>query len=213
MFKNIVFGLVAVVLLVVVVLAIVIAMQPSEFHVERSLTMKAPPEAAFAQVNDFQKWEKWSPWLKIDPNVKKTYEGPSSGEGAIFRWAGNAEVGEGSMTILESKPNEHVRIKLDFLKPLEGTATTDLTLNPTDGGTTVNWSMDGTNNFLAKAMCLFVFDMDKMIGDKYEEGLAKMKQIVESAPTESVPVEAAPSEASPAEPAAESAPAGAPSET
>ena len=199
MVKKILLGLVAVIVLVFGILAIVIAMQPSEFHVERSLAMKAPPEAVFAQVNDFHKWEGWSAWLKVDPNAKGTYEGPTSGEGAIFRWAGNGEVGEGSMTILESQPHEQIKIKLDFLKPMEGTATTDFTFQPAGDETNVTWSMDGTNNFIAKAMCLLLFDMDEMIGSKYEEGLASMKKIVEAAAPDSATPEPAPVEAPPAE--------------
>jgi hypothetical protein len=180
MVKKIVLAVSAVVLVLAIGLVTVIAMQPSEFHIERSATMSAPPEKVFAQVNDFHHWENWSPWLKVDPNAKGTYEGPSSGEGAIFRWTGNAEVGEGSMTITESRPHELIRIKLHFLKPMEDTATTDFTFQPSGDETKVTWSMDGRNNFIAKAMCLFVFDMEEMIGGKYEEGLASMKAIVEA---------------------------------
>lgn len=208
MVKKALLGLVAAIVLVVAVLAVIIAMQPSEFHIERSLAMSAAPDIAFAQVNDFHKWEAWSPWLKVDPNAKATYEGPASGEGAIFRWAGNDEVGEGSMTILESQPHEHIKIKLDFLKPMAGTATSDFTFQPAGDKTTVTWSMDGTNNFIAKAMCLLLFDMDDMIGSKYEEGLASMKQIVEA-----VPHESAPPEASPVDPTGEPSSSETPSET
>ena len=184
MLKKIILSVLAVAALMVIGLAIAIAMQPDTFHVERSATMAAPPDAVFAQVNDFHKWEAWSPWLKVDPNAKTTYEGPAEGEGAIFRWAGNAEVGEGSMTIVESRPPEYVRISLEFKKPFEDTAVTELTLKPEGDKTTVTWSMDGHNNFMSKAFGLLVMDMEAMIGGKYEEGLASMKQIVEAAPAE-----------------------------
>lgn len=184
MLKKIILSVLAVAALLVIGLAIAIAMQPDTFHIERSATMAAPPDAVFAQVNDFHKWEAWSPWLKVDPNAKTTYEGPSQGEGAIYRWAGNAEVGEGSMTIVESRPPEYVRIRLEFKKPFEDTAVTKLTLKPDGDKTTVTWSMDGQNNFMSKAFGLLVMDMEAMIGGKYEEGLASMKQIVEAAPAE-----------------------------
>lgn len=208
MVKKALLGLVAVIVVVTGMLAIVIAMQPSEFHIKRSLAMKAPPEAVFAQVNDFHKWDAWSPWLKVDPNAKGTYEGPESGDGAIFRWAGNDEVGEGSMTILESKPNDLIRIELHFIKPFEDTAATDFLFEPAGDETKVTWTMDGKHNFISKAMCLFVMDMDQMIGSKYEEGLASMKKIVEAAPPESPSLETAP-----AEPTGEPSPAEVPSET
>src|SRR5215210_9240224 len=99
---------------------VVVAMQPSEFRVTRSAKMNAPPEKVFAEVNDFHKWDDWSPWAKLDPNAKNSLEGPSSGAGAVFRWAGNADVVEGSMTITESKPAERIRLKLEFIKPMAG---------------------------------------------------------------------------------------------
>jgi hypothetical protein len=184
MLRKIILSVLAVAALLIIGLAIAIAMQPNTFHIERSATMAAPPETVFAQVNDFHKWEAWSPWLKADPNAKTTYEGPAQGEGAIYRWAGNAEVGEGSVTIAESRPPEYVRIRLHFLKPFEDTAVTEFSLKPDGDKTTVTWSMDGQNNFMSKAFGLLVMDMEAMIGGKYEEGLASMKQIVEAAPVE-----------------------------
>ena len=165
------------------VFAGVVAMQPSEFLISRSATMNAAPAAVFAQVNDFHNWEAWSPWAKLDPNAKDTFEGPASGEGAIFRWAGNDEVGEGSMTILESKPNERIRIKLAFIKPMEDSCDTEFTFQPEGQGTKVTWTMSGTHNFLGKAVCL-VMNMDKMVGDKFEEGLASLRAVAERAPAD-----------------------------
>jgi hypothetical protein len=165
--------------LLIVGFVVLVAMQPSTFRIERSATMAAAPEEVFAQVNDFHKWDHWSPWLAEDPNAKGTFEGPSSGQGAIFRWAGNENVGEGNMKIVESKPYERVCIDLNFVKPMEGTAKTEFNLTPAGEQTKVTWSMDGTNNFIGKVLCLFM-DMDEMIGSKYEEGLANMKKIVEA---------------------------------
>ena len=174
MFKKILIGLI----LIVAILAGVIAMQPGEFNISRSAKMAAPPAAPFEQVNDFHKWQAWSPWDKIDPAMKRTYEGPESGVGAIYRWAGNSEVGEGNMTITESKPNDLIKIKLVFIKPMEGVSDTEFTFKPEGNDTVVTWNMAGKNNFVGKAFCLFM-GMDKMIGEKFEEGLAEMKKIVE----------------------------------
>jgi hypothetical protein len=168
---------------IIAMLCIVIAMQPSDFRVSRSMTMAAPPPAVFEQVNDFHHWEAWSPWIKIDPNAKGTYEGPTAGPGSKFHWDGNSDVGAGSMTILDSKPNEHVHIKLDFIRPMEGTNDVYFTLKPEGENTNVTWSMEGKNNFIAKAISL-VIDCEKMVGGYYEQGLANMKAIVEKPPKE-----------------------------
>jgi uncharacterized protein YndB with AHSA1/START domain len=156
-------------------------MQPSDFRVTRTTTISAPPPAVFAQVNDFHKWEAWNPWGKIDPDMKVTYEGAPSGVGAIYTWVGNKEVGEGRMTIVDSNPSDLIQIKMDFLKPFAGTSTAEFTFMPEENQTAVTWSMHGKNNFMAKAIHLFI-NMDKMIGGQFEKGLADMKAVVEAEP-------------------------------
>lgn len=166
---------------IVVVLVIVIAVQPSEFRITRSATIAGPAAVVFAQVNDFQKWQAWSPWAKLDPAAKNTFEGPAAGTGAIFRWAGNNDVGEGKMTIIESRPHELVRFRLEFYKPMAGVCDAEFTFKPVGDQTTVAWTMTGRNNFVAKAICL-VMDMDQMVGGQFEKGLASIKSIVETTP-------------------------------
>ena len=166
---------------VIVVFLIVVAMQPSEFKVERSATLRAPAPAAYAQVNDFQNWQAWSPWEKVDPALKRSYEGPKAGTGAIYAWQGNKDVGEGRMTITESRLGELVRIKLEFFKPFAAVNDTVFRFQPSGDETTVTWTMSGQNNFVSKAMCLFV-NMDRMVGGMFEQGLAQMKTVVERRP-------------------------------
>ncbi|GMV91074.1 MAG: hypothetical protein AMXMBFR82_08520 [Candidatus Hydrogenedentota bacterium] len=169
----------AVLVVAVVVLAIVISTRPSEFRVSRSATIAAPPSIVFAQVNDFHKWEAWNPWGKLDPHMTSTYEGPDQGPGAKYAWVGDKNVGEGRMTIEESQPNERIQIRLEFLKPMKATNTAEFTFQPEGDRTNVTWTMHGENNFMGKAVGLFM-DMDKMIGDNFEKGLADMKAIAES---------------------------------
>jgi carbon monoxide dehydrogenase subunit G len=176
MLKKILIALVA----IIAVFLIVVALQPSEFKVERSAAISAPPAAVFDQVNDFHKWEAWSPWAKLDPNAKMTFEGPPSGTGTIMTWAGNSEVGEGKMTLTESRPNEAVKINVDIVKPMQGSSTTEFTFKPEGDQTAVTWSMAGHHNFLAKAMCL-VFNGRKMMAGMMDKGLAQMKTVVEGA--------------------------------
>lgn len=166
---------------IIVVLVIVVALQPSEFRVARSTAISAPAPAVFAQVNNFHKWEAWNPWGKIDAAMKQNYEGAPSGTGAIYSWAGNNEVGEGRMAIIESHPSDLIRIKLEFMKPFAATHTAEFTFKPEGDQTGVTWSMTGKNNFMAKAIQLFM-NMDKMIGGQFEQGLAQMKSVVEAAP-------------------------------
>jgi uncharacterized protein YndB with AHSA1/START domain len=170
-----------VLVLIVVGLSVVIARRPSDFRIERTAVIAAPPSAVFAQVNDFHQWAAWNPWGKMDPTMKQTYEGAPAGVGAVYTWAGNREVGEGRMTITESRPNDLIRVRLEFLKPFANTSTAEFTFRPQGDQTAVTWRMTGTNNFMAKAFHL-VMNMDKMIGGQFDKGLADMKATVEAAP-------------------------------
>jgi uncharacterized protein YndB with AHSA1/START domain len=167
---------VAVLLAVLVAIA---AMQPKTFRIVRKATLQAPAAKVFAQVNDFHKWRAWSPWEQLDPALERKYEGPPAGAGAVYSWAGNKNVGEGRMTILESVPDERVRIKLEFFKPFAATNEADFTFQPDGDATTVTWSMTGDRNFMLKCMGL-VMSMDKMVGGQFEEGLANLRSVVES---------------------------------
>jgi carbon monoxide dehydrogenase subunit G len=174
MLKKILIALAALILLFVVI----VALQPSEFNVERTATIAAPPAAVFSQVNDLRKWDAWSPWAKLDPNAKIAFEGPESGQGAAMSWAGNDKVGEGKMTIVESKPDEAVKLKVDFVKPFEGTSNSDFAVKPDGAGTAVTWAMSAHHNFMEKAFCL-IMNGKKMIGDDMDKGLAQLKAAAE----------------------------------
>lgn len=162
----------------VILFVIFVSLRPADFRYTRKGTISATPAEVFAHVNDFHNWEAWSPWAKLDPNATATFEGPSSGEGAKFHWAGNKEVGEGNMTIIESRPNDVIRIRLEFLKPFRATNMSEFTFEPRGSQTEVTWSMYGKNNFMAKLVGLFM-DCEKMVGPQFEQGLANMKRVAE----------------------------------
>ena len=163
----------------VLVFVVIVASQPSHFRVARSTTILAPSEAAYEQVIDFQKWAAWSPWDKVDPSMKRTYGGAATGVGATYAWVGNSDIGEGKMTIVEARPGQLVRIKLEFYKPMEGVSEATFAFKPDGDRTAVTWSMEGENNFIAKAFCLFM-NMDRMIGGEFEKGLKDLKALAES---------------------------------
>lgn len=107
---------------VIALFFVIVASRPADFRVERSATLAAPPAALFEQVNNHRKFTVWNPFMKLDPNVKTTYSGPDAGVGAVCSWDGNNDIGAGSCTIIESKPNERVRSRMDWKRPMEGTA-------------------------------------------------------------------------------------------
>ena len=178
MIKKILLGLVA----VVIIFFIVVVTRPADFRVERSATIAAPASALFEQVNNHHNFSKWNPFLALDPNVKNTFSGPDSGVGAVCAWDGNSDIGAGSSTITESTPGELVRMRMDWIRPMAGVAMVDFTFKPDGDKTVVTWSMAGKNGFMGKLVSCFM-DCDKMVGPKFEEGLAALGKVVTAAPT------------------------------
>ena len=154
------------------------ATRPDTFRVERTATIKAPPERIFPLINDFQRWGAWSPFEKKDPAMKRTLSGAPSGSGAVYEWDGNKEIGQGRMEIVESLPPSRVTLKLDFTRPFKAHNIVDFTLEPRGDSTQVTWAIHGPSPFISKVMGI-VFNMDKMIGKDFEAGLAALKTVSE----------------------------------
>ena len=171
-------ALIGIVVLLLGFLAFV-ASRPADFRIERQGTIAAPPATVFPLVADFHRWAGWSPWEKLDLQMKKTHSGAGSGVGAVYQWAGNDQVGEGRMTITEATPPSRIVIKLEFLKPFAATNTTTFTFEPAGQGTRVVWAMTGRNDLMGKAFSLFM-DMDAMVGGDFEKGLAALKVLAEA---------------------------------
>jgi Polyketide cyclase / dehydrase and lipid transport. len=172
MIINILLGFVA----LIAILLIVVALRPAEFRVERSATIAAPAIELFEQVNDHRKFAVWNPFMKFDPNVKNTYSGPDSGVGAACSWEGNNKIGAGSATIIESKPGELVRQRMDWLRPMKGTSTVEFTFKPAGEKTVVTWAMYGKNGFMGNLFGLFI-NCEKMVGPQFEQGLAELGKV------------------------------------
>jgi uncharacterized protein YndB with AHSA1/START domain len=154
------------------------ATKPDSFRIERTTTIKAPPERIFTLINDFRQWEAWSPWERIDPSIKRTYSGAASGKGAVYAWEGDRNIGKGRMEIIESSPPSRVVLRLDFSEPFEAHNEVLFKLEPRGDAIAVTQAMYGPSPYMSKVMGIF-FDMDKMVGEKYEEGLASIKAIAE----------------------------------
>jgi hypothetical protein len=167
-------------LVIVAVLAALLlfaATRPDSFSVERRITIQAPPDRIQPLIVDFHRWSDWSPWEKLDPAMKRSFDGPAAGVGAIYGWLGNSDVGSGRMEV-KAASMDKVSIQLDFIEPFEGHNTAEFMLTPRDGGTEVRWVMFGPAPFVTKLMGVFV-SMDSMIGKDFEKGLAQLKVAAE----------------------------------
>ena len=153
------------------------ATKPDTFRVQRSASIKAPPEKIAAVLSDFHAWQGWSPWEKMDPAMKRSYSGAEKGKGAAYAWEGNGKVGQGRMEITDAAPSR-VALNLDFIKPFEAHNKVVFTLTPKGDATEVNWAMQGPVPYMAKIVHVFM-DMDSMVGKDFEAGLANLKTITE----------------------------------
>ena len=170
-------------ILVIVAIAVIAllayaATRADTFRIERSTSINAVPDAIFSLLTDFRRWAEWSPWEKLDPDLKRTHSGATDGKGAVYAWEGNKKVGAGRMEITQVVPPSRVVIKLDFLRPFEAHNVTEFTLAAGGTATRVIWAMTGVNNFMGKLMSVFM-NMDKMVGKDFETGLANLKAVAE----------------------------------
>jgi uncharacterized protein YndB with AHSA1/START domain len=152
--------------------------RPDSFRVQRSASIKAPPDRIFALISDLRGWNAWSPYERKDPAMRRTFSGAASGTGAIYEWDGDRNVGKGRMEVIEATPPGRILIKLDFIKPFEGHNTAEFTLEPKGDNTLVTWAMYGPATFMMKVMGIFM-NMDNMIGNDFAVGLANLKGVTE----------------------------------
>ncbi len=168
------------IIVVVIIAAVLIyaATRPNDFVVTRSASIKAPAEAIFPLINDFRRWPEWSPYEKLDPDLKRALSGADSGKGAAYAWEGNSKAGKGRMEITGSAPSSLVSLKLDFEKPFRASNSVDFSLSPSGDGTTITWAMRGARPFIAKLMGLFM-NFDTLIGKDFEAGLDNLRRATE----------------------------------
>jgi hypothetical protein len=171
--------IVLVIVVLVVAVLIYAATKPDTFRVQRATRINAPPEKVFALINDYHRWGSWSPYEKLDPDMKRTYSGSPNGTGAVYEWEGNNKAGKGRMEIADSLPPSQVVIKLDFVKPFEAHNLVHFTLQPGGASTDVTWAMQGPSPYMMKLMHVFI-NMDRMVGKDFEVGLANLKAVAEA---------------------------------
>lgn len=174
MFQTVLFALLA----LVVALLLIAATRPKHFRIARATQIDAPAEKVFALISDFREWEKWSPWERIDPNLQRSYSGAARGVGAVYEWSGNKDIGRGRMEIAQTNAPEKLVLNLHFIVPFEARNTVEFTLTRQGDSTHIEQAMFGPSPFVSRLMGLF-FSIDKMVGGKYEEGLANLKALAE----------------------------------
>ena len=167
-------------LAIVIIIAVLAIIAPKSYDVNRSITIDQPVSKVFNFLRYLKNQDKWSPWEKKDPNMKKDFVGTDGQVGAINKWEGNKEVGTGEQEITRIAENEVIESRLRFFKPWKSESDAYLKVNEAEQGkTTVTWGFRGNNKFPVSIMMLFM-NMDKAIGKDFDEGLANLKKLLET---------------------------------
>ncbi|MDF2177255.1 SRPBCC family protein [Aliiglaciecola sp. CAU 1673] len=150
---------------------------PSEFKVERSISIDAPADKVYAQVVDLKNWRNWGVWFQRDPAMQVSYEGPEAEVGMVSKWVSESE-GNGEMKIIAADANKRLVYSLYF-PDFEMGSTGEIVLKEADGKTEVIWQDYGDvgsnpiNHYFAAMM-------DSMVGPDFETGLENLKVLVEN---------------------------------
>lgn len=176
---NVLFVLVAVVLLALVAVLVAASRQPKQYRLERSMTTTASADTLYAIVSDLRRWPEWSPWNKYDPNMKMAYTGQPGEVGAAWSWEGNGQVGSGRNTIVAVQPGKQLDLKLEMYKPIAATNKVTWRIDDEGHQRRFTWIMEADHSTLMPRVMGLVMNMDRMVGGAFQEGLALLKGIAE----------------------------------
>lgn len=149
---------------------------PKEIDMKRQISINAPAELVFSQVNDLRAFSTWSPWADDDPSLSNTFGPIEIGEGASMSWTSD-KMGSGVMTITSASPHDHIDVNLDFGEM--GDAKSYWNFSENSDVTEATWGMrtEIDEGFFSGWIALFV---KTATASAYEEGLEKLKSRVEA---------------------------------
>jgi hypothetical protein len=149
---------------------------PDTLRIENSIRINSSAEEIFTLINDLHQWQAWSPWENNDITSKRSYSG--AGKGAVYVWQANNDAIDGRMEIIESTPVATLAIKLDIIQTFDAHNTVSFTLVKQGDATLITQTVSGSISYASKLLSL-CFDMNKISGDKYANGLARLKTLIE----------------------------------
>lgn len=153
---------------------------PGDFAVERSITIEKPKEEVFDFILLLKNQSQYSKWEKMDPDMEHYYQGEDGTVGFISGWKGNDQVGTGEQQIMAIDHGNRIDYELRFIEPFESTSQAYMITKSLDENSTeVLWGFSGNMSFPMNLFLLF-FNMEKAIGEDYDQGLAELKRILES---------------------------------
>lgn len=150
---------------------------PSHTDVYRSIEIQRDASSIYNLLDNYKKFNQWSPWAAKDKNTQYTYSGAEKGVGASMSWKSDSkDVGSGSQIITEIEPNKMISIKLRF--DGQGEADAVYMLSAKKDYTLVTWGFRADHGYNPISR-YFGLMFDSMIGPDYELGLSNLKALLE----------------------------------
>ena len=151
-----------------------------DYSVERTIIVAKSNDETFAFLKLLRNQDRFSKWANLDPNMKKEYTGTDGTPGFISKWeSDHKQVGHGEQEIKRIVEGERIESELRFLKPFAGVAQAYTSTKPTsENETMVAWGFNSRMNYPMNILLVFM-NMEKMIGNDFEEGLKNMKKLIE----------------------------------
>lgn len=180
MIKKILIAFGVVIVLVIGALAVGIIVAPTEFAVEREVTIDKPRSEVFEYVRHIRNQNEWGPWFKREPTMHQEFRGTDGEPGFVVSWRGEVESGVGEQEIKRVAEGERIETELRFKEPFESVSESYIVTDAVgESQTKVTWGMKGSAPRPMNVLML-VINIEEAIGKDYEEGLASLKQILES---------------------------------
>lgn len=180
MIKWIVLGVLAVLVLIVVGIVVVASFRPTETRIERSVTTTASAPALYAFMRDLRNFEQWNPWEQYDANMRKEVGGVPGEPGSYQTWSGNSQVGSGKTLLVRLEPDRAIHLKVEMYKPMAAVNDAEWRIEDEGAHRKVTWRMEGNSNALLPRIMGLFMDMEGMVGGAFQQGLDKLKYIMET---------------------------------
>lgn len=174
-------AVVGIIALAVIAVVITAMLRPRTFSISRTIEIAAPAGTVFPLIDSMRAFNRWNPFLKPDPNAQVAYSGPEHGIGAAQDWSGNSQIGSGRVEITDSVADRAVAMRLIMRAPIAAENAVQFALDSHAGTTRVTWTMSGESSLLPRIIHLFI-SMDRMVGDRFVEGLRALRALAESQP-------------------------------
>jgi len=164
----------------VALLLIVALFTKKDYSAIREVTINKPKSEVFEYVKLLKNQDNYSVWANIDPEMKKDFRGTDGTVGFTSSWESKIpDVGKGEQEILKIIDGERIDYEIRFIEPFASKSLAYLTVEGiSETQTKVKWGFTGKMKYPTN-LFLLTMDMEGMIGKDFQDGLNKLKRVLD----------------------------------